>query len=106
MEDFEGLNMQNDDDEELGDDLTPEELRELQNVIKMNHAKQKAKQEAPAETVMSAKEMKRLQKAQKKEMKNKLANFEDFEDVVVASKAKSTSRVAQPKSASKKQSAD
>ena len=90
-EDFEGLDMQsNDDDEELGDDLTPEELKELQNVIKMNHAKQKEKQEAPTNAAMSASEMKRQQKVQKKEMKNKLAKFDDFGDAVVASKAKSS----------------
>lgn len=82
-----------DDEEELGDDLTPAQLRELRNVIKMNHAKQKADEHAPSEALMSASEMKRLQKQQKKEMKKKLADFEDFDDVVVASKAKSTKTV-------------
>lgn len=39
-------------------------------------------------------------------MKKKLANFEDFDDVVVASKAKSTKTVVQPKGESKKRTAE
>lgn len=54
MDDMQG------EEEELGDDLTPAQLRELRNVIKMNHAKQKADEQAPSEALMSASEMKRL----------------------------------------------
>lgn len=39
-------------------------------------------------------------------MKKKLANFEDFDDVVVASKAKSTKTAVQSKSESKRQTAE